>query len=139
MAEIFKSVTGAAYVHVFHHQLCADRHNADGNARFYSVLRGTQRTSTVCPTAGAQALTMSSLMTWYPCLRASTALQSAVLASVLFSPKAEGTDLSLYFYLTVSAFGWSCCLVLFRLVFLEVPDQASEHRAVTQVQHCFLT
>ena len=31
MAETFKTVTGAAYVHVFHHELCADRHNADGN------------------------------------------------------------------------------------------------------------
>ena len=85
MAEIFiKRVTGAAYVHVFHHKLCADRHNADGNgfntcpayaasyvARSFSVfslLLGTQRTLTVCPTAGAQALTMSSLMTWYSCL-----------------------------------------------------------------------
>ena len=33
----------------------------------FSLLRGTQRTLTVCPTAGAHALTMSSLMTWHPC------------------------------------------------------------------------
>ena len=29
-AETLKTVKGAAYVHVFHHQLCADRHDADG-------------------------------------------------------------------------------------------------------------
>ena len=73
-----RRVTGAAHVRVFHHQLCADRHNADGNGfntsaasaasyvaccfSVFSLLRGTQRTSTMCPTAGAQALTMPSLM-----------------------------------------------------------------------------
>ena len=31
MVEMFKKVTGAAYVHVFHHQLRATKDNADGN------------------------------------------------------------------------------------------------------------
>ena len=115
MAEIFKRVTGAAYGHVFRHQLCADRHNADGNGFlthlqltprltlpalfcFCSLLRGTQRPSTMCPTAGAQALTVSSLMTWYPCLSV-PALHCRVPFSPLcfFSPKAEGTGMSLFF------------------------------------------
>ena len=80
MADMFKRVTGAAHAHVFHHLLRADRHNADGNGfnispaprltllAFFSLLQNTQRTSTMCPTAGVQALTMSSLMSWYPCL-----------------------------------------------------------------------
>ena len=37
MAEMFKRVTGAAHVHVFHHQLRAARHNADGNGFNTSV------------------------------------------------------------------------------------------------------
>ena len=67
----------------------------------FSFLRGTHRTSTVCLTAGAQALSMSSLMTLAP-----------FSPLCCFSPKAEGTDLSYFFYLTVSDFDWSCCHVL---------------------------
>ena len=37
MVEMFKKVTGAAHVHVFHHQLCATKDNADGNGFNTSV------------------------------------------------------------------------------------------------------
>ena len=37
MAEMFKKVTGAAHVHVFHHQLRAVEDNADGNGFNASV------------------------------------------------------------------------------------------------------
>ena len=37
MVEIFKKVTGAAHVHVFHHQLRATKDNADGNGFNTSV------------------------------------------------------------------------------------------------------
>ena len=95
MSEMFKRVIGAAHAHVFHHQLRTDRHNAGGNGFntspasaasyvaccVFSLLRGTQRTSTMRPTTGAQALTMSSLMPWNPCLSG-----SALHCRVPFSP-----------------------------------------------------
>ena len=64
------------------------------------------------PTTGAQALTMSSFydMVVVP-LRASTALQSAVLAFMLFSLQKQRVQACRSFHLTVSAFDWSCCLV----------------------------
>ena len=37
MAEMFKKVTGAAHVHIFHHQLRAVEDNADGNGFNTSV------------------------------------------------------------------------------------------------------
>ena len=97
-------------------ELCADRHNAHGNgfntspacaasyvARSFSVfflLRSTQRTFAVCRTAGAQVLTMSSLMTWYPCF-SGPALHCRVPFSPLcfFSPRAEGTGMPVVFSL----------------------------------------
>ena len=37
MLEMFKKVTGAAHVHVFHHQLRAAKDNSDGNGFNTSV------------------------------------------------------------------------------------------------------
>ena len=34
-AGVLQRVTSAAHIHIFHHQLCADGHNADGNG-FYT-------------------------------------------------------------------------------------------------------
>ena len=111
MAETFERVIGAPYVHVFHHQLCADRHNADGNgfntspayaashvARSFSVfflaarhLAGIDNVSyRWCP--GTDHVIFDDMVS-VP-LRASTALQSAVLVVI---------------HLTVSAFDYEFC------------------------------
>ena len=41
MAGMLQRVTGAAHIHVFHHQLCADGHNADGNEFYTSPASAT--------------------------------------------------------------------------------------------------
>ena len=93
MAEMFKRVTGAAHAHVFHHQLRADRHNADGNgfntspasvasyvACFFLAARHPADIDNVsyrwCP--GIDHVLFGVMVSVL--LRASTALQSAVLA-----------------------------------------------------------
>ena len=62
-------------------------------------------TSTMCPTAGAQALTVSSLMTWYPRL-SGPALHCRVPFPLLcfFLSKSRGYRHVVFFHLTVSAF-----------------------------------
>ena len=78
----------------------------------FSLLRGTQPTSTMCLTAGAQALTMSSLM-WYPCLSG-----PALHCRVPFSPfvlvflQKHRSQAFRSFLLTVPAIEGVCCLVL---------------------------
>ena len=81
--------------------------------RVLRVMRGTQRTTTMCPTAGAQALTMSSLMSWYPCL-SGPALHCRVPFSpfvLVFSPKSTGHKHFVVFLLDRTCFRRSCCLV----------------------------
>ena len=47
MVEMFKKVTGAAHVHVFHHRLRAAKDNADGNGFKTSVQPYAMAQSTV--------------------------------------------------------------------------------------------
>ena len=126
MDEMFERGIGVAHAHVFHHQLRADTHNADGNGFntspasaasyvaccFLPLLQGTQRTSTMCPAAGAQALTMSSLMSWYPCL-SGPALHCRVPFSpfVLVCLQKHMSQAFRRFFLDCTCFRRSCCLV----------------------------
>ena len=77
---------------------------------FLCVLRGTQRTlNRWCPGTGQGTNgTTASVPLWV-----STTLQSAVLAfCACFRPKGTGYRLFVVFCLIVSAFGWSCRLVV---------------------------
>ena len=72
------------------------------------AMTDTTLTSTMCPTAGAQALTFVIFddIVSVP-LRVSIALQSAVLAFCAFSFNSRGYRHVVIFYLSVSAFDWS--------------------------------
>ena len=96
MAEMFKRITSEAHAHVFHHQLRADRHNADGNGfnispapRLACDARHPADIDNVsyrwCP--GTDHVIFD-VMVSVP-LRASTALQSAILSfcACFFSQK----------------------------------------------------
>ena len=133
MTEILTSVTRAAYVHVFHHQLYADRPNA-GRTGFNTspafaasyVARSFLFFFLPCCEApsghrrcvlplGAQALTMPSLMTWYPC-RSGPALHCKVPFSPLcfFLSESRGHRLVIVFYLDCVCFRLELlsCLVI---------------------------
>ena len=86
------------------------------------VLRGTQRTSTLCPTAGTQALASVSKNTTVSVpLRARTALQSAVYRSVLHERMAQKVSFFFLFFRDLLS-TWSCdCLSSTRLDSLKNP------------------
>ena len=142
MAEIFKRVTGAAYVHVFHHQVCADRHNADvnglGTSPAYAASYVARSVSCFLFLAARHPADIDNVpYRWCPDtyhvifddmvsvpLRSSTALQSAVLAFfMLFLSESRG-------YRHVVVFLLDCiCLRLELLLFAGRTVQVSSRRS----------